>query len=654
MNSNPKRNITTEARWVVFDVEGDGLTPRKIHCLCWKDFEGKTGDLTSYDDIRRFFDVYDVYVGHNIRRWDIPHCNRLLDITIDNHSKTIIDTLGLSWYLDPTRTKHSLADYAAEQGDQKVKIDDWLGLTTAAYVERCRKDVELNWKLWKNQLQHLTEIYTNKNDLWKFLRYLDFKMKCAHLAEKSRWRLDVERCREAVVRLEAERDQRRAELRAAMPRVPIVRIYTKPKNLHNSNGELSSLGTKWFKRLDEAGLPPEYEGVIRTVVRYDEPNPSSNPQLKEWLYSLGWVPETIKYVRDKATGKIKEIPQINREFGGGVCKSILKLADKEPALNYLDGVSVLSHRIGLLNGFLRDVDDEGYLRAAVQGLTNTLRFKHAEIVNLPKPEKRYAKDIRSCLIADKDEELCGADMTSLEDKLKQHFIFKHDPEYVEKLNLPDYDAHLDLATLVEDLSPGEGITRSDADEYKRVNALLESGQEVSEEEKSIIHRIKPKRGIFKNGNYACQYGAGVSRLAITCGISEEGAKNLHTAYWKLNWAIKAVAAEQTVRSVRGQKYLFNPINRFWYVLRTEKDIFSTLVQGSAVYCFDTWVAHVLAGREQLTGQFHDEIILTVKSGHRDEIREYLAETIRETNEYLNLNRELGIGVQFGINYAEIH
>lgn len=151
-----------------------------------------------------------------------------------------------------------------------------------------------------------------------------------------------------------------------------------------------------------------------------------------------------------------------------------------------------------------------------------------------------------------------------------------------------------------------------------------------------------------------QYGAGVSRLAITCACDTETARRVHETYWKRNWAIKAVADEQKTKTVDGTLWLFNPISRFWYSLRTKKDIFSTLVQGSAAYVFDTWLRFVVSKRPQVTGQFHDEFILEVKEGHRDEVTKFLEWAIGKTNEFLKLNRELGISIQYGKSYAEIH
>lgn len=98
----------------------------------------------------------------------------------------------------------------------------------------------------------------------------------------------------------------------------------------------------------------------------------------------------------------------------------------------------------------------------------------------------------------------------------------------------------------------------------------------------------------------------------------------------------------------------NPVSKFWYSLRSEKDIFSTLNQGTGVYCFDNWIRNVRKQRSQMTGQFHDEGIWCLKIGHREAMTNILKNSIRIVNETLNLNVELDVDVQFGKNYAEIH
>lgn len=618
-------------KWVVFDLEADGLRPTKIYCLCWRDYEGNRGAETDFGRMGEFFRKYEVYVGHNIRRFDIPRCVRDL-LGINPEGIKWVDTIGLSWYLFPERKGYSLASFGPDYGFEKVKIDDWFNLSVDEYIERCSVDVDINYALWKDCLTYLVELY-GKDNLWGILKYLDFKLYCAHLAEESRWKVDVDQVKEGISELDKLREEKFEELRDALPKIPVVKEYEPPKRLRNADGQLSVLGQRWQDRLREAGLPPDHEGTVRLVVDYVDGNPNSPEQVKNWLFSLGWKPRKFKYKKDK-DGKDKAIPQINSE-PGELCESVTELAEDHPSVLALEGYSVISHRLGLLRGFLSNLSEDGYLTAAVAGLTNTLRFKHTEIVNLPKPEKKFAAHVRGSLVARKGKILCGADMSSLEDRLKQHFIYPYDPEYVNELNKEDYDPHLDLALLAGALTPEE------VEGYKKG-------------EKSYVAAVKPIRSIYKNGNYACQYGAGVAKLALTCGCDRDTAKRVHETYWKRNWAIKAVADAQKIKTVRGQMWLYNPISKFWYSLRDKKDVFSTLVQGSAVYCFDCWVREIVSKRPQLTGQFHDEIIIEVKEGHDEAVHAFLEETISCVNKELKLNRELGIGIQFGKRYSEIH
>jgi len=620
-------------KWVVFDCEADGFVPSKFHCLSWRDQDDDKGTITEYSEIRNFFRRYSMYVGHNIRRWDLPQLRRVVGIEWEDF-QSIVDTLGLAWYLDPDRPRHNLESYGEDFEVEKPKVDDWESQDLSVYKFRCERDVEINFRLWKDQTRRLLKLYSDE-DLKRFLKYIDFKMYSAHLAEESRWKLDVDAVKNSIQKLTEERDQKLETLRASMPRVPIKSTYNPPKRRYRADGELSVLGQRWKDRLIEGGFPPEHDGPIDVITGYDEPNPQSTDQVKDWLFSLGWRPRTIKYDRNKKTGEVREIPQVNLPNGGGICESVQELYEKEPALEALDSLGVIKHRLGLLNGYLRDVSSDGYLQACVAGLTNTLRFKHAEIVNLPKVEKPYGKDIRGPLIAPEGMELCGSDMSSLEDRIKQHFIYPFDPEYVKTMMSDDFDPHLDLALLAG------ALTKEDVRSYH-------------EGKKESVLYVKPIRSIYKNGNYACQYGAGVSRLAITCACDEETARRVHETYWKRNWAIKAVAEKQKTKSVDGQMWLLNPISKFWYSLRTKKDVFSTLVQGTAAFVFDTWLAFVLKERPQVTGQFHDEFILCVRKGHREEVERFLRQSIQKVNDYLKLNRELDISVQFGDCYADIH
>jgi len=614
-------------RMAVFDVEGDGITPTKIWCLS-KMENGKLASTTSYSKMRHFLTSADILIGHNITRWDIPHLERLLNINI---KAKLVDTLILSWYLEPKRMMHGLEFWGEEFGVPKPKVDDWENLTVEEYIHRCEEDVKINTQLWERFWKHLLALYGSEEEAWRLIDYLSFKMDCAREQERNRWKLDVDRCERVLNKLSEEKEEKTKGLARAMPSVPQKAVKSPPKKPYKKDGSLSVTGCKWQEFLLENNLPSDHAEEVEYVKGYDEPNPNSTPQIKSWLFSLGWKPQTFKYDRNKETGDVRKIEQVNLPHGGGICSSIKQLYDKEPALELLDGLSVISHRISILKGFLSAVDEEGYVQAQVQGLTNTLRWKHRVCVNLPGVDKPYGKDIRGCLIAPDGYVLIGSDMSSLEDRTKQHYMWDFDPAYVKEMMTDDFDPHLDICVAggllsVDDVAHHKSGTRDHSKERK----------------------------LGKSANYACVYGAGGATVARSAGITQLEGDKLVEAYWKRNWAVEAVAAAQVVKTCRKQKWLYNPVSKLWYSLRHEKDRFSTLNQGTGVWCFDTWVGNVRESKLPLIGQFHDEVIGLLKEENKDRAEKALRVAIDATNKQLNLNRELDIDVQFGVNYSEIH
>jgi DNA polymerase III epsilon subunit-like protein len=615
----------------IFDIEANGLeNPTKIWCLSvyYKNSKGEDcfHSTTDYNQMRGFFSKAEVLIGHNIIRWDIPHIERILGIEIN--PKLVIDTLTLSWYLYPNRNTHGLEAYGEELGVKKPPIENWDDEDMLQeYIHRCEEDVQINKRVLEKQIGHLKEIYGE--DTKRILGYLAFKTKCARLQEESRWKLDVDRVKRGLKELEEELENKTTEVAKAMPKVPTKRKMSYPARPRKKDGSLSVTGQNWYSALEDLGLPEDHLEDIEIVTGFKDPNPGSHQQVKDWLFGLGWEPETFKYVKEE-DGE-RKIPQIKQEFSVDLCPSIKKLQEKEPAIEHLEGIGVIKHRIGILKGFLRDMTDDGHLSARVAGLTNTLRFIHSELVNLPAASAPYAKDIRGSLIAPEGYELLGSDMSSLEDRTKQHYMWPHDPEYVKEMMVDDFDPHLALAEFAGALTPEQ----------------VRAHKEGRENHKATRH-------IYKTANYACTYGAGGPTVARGAGISVKEGKAVVDAYRKKNWAIDVIANEQKVIHTSTGMWLYNPVSRLYYSLRYEKDIFSTLNQGTGVYCFDTWIAYILSKREQLTGQFHDEIILTVKKGEREEVTQILKEAIEKVNDTLNLNRELDIDIQFGDNYGEIH
>lgn len=175
-----------------------------------------------------------------------------------------------------------------------------------------------------------------------------------------------------------------------------------------------------------------------------------------------------------------------------------------------------------------------------------------------------------------------------------------------------------------------------------------------DKQEELFERIDSIRSVAKTVNYGSQYGAGAAKLSKTGGIPLSQAKELHGAYWSKNWAIKAFASKQHIKEVDGEMWVYNPVSGFYYSLRYEKDIFSTVVQSTGVFCFDVWMSCVLKRRRQKTAEFHDEGVWVIPEGREKEFEEILRDALEEANEILQLNRRLDIDVKFGKSYDKIH
>ena len=612
----------------VFDIETNGFLDvmTKIHVLAYQREDMEEPVFThDYDEMRKFFLTEDVVIGHNIIRFDNPAIEKLLGIKVNCQ---VIDTLGLSWYLNHERDRHGLEWYGEDYGIPKPKVVDWDSLTPEDYAHRCVEDVKINMRLWKSLNYKLGKLYSDEAGKQRLISYLNFKLECAALQEQMGWKLDVEKATRYAGQLTVMKEDKTHQLAQIMPKKINYKKVSRPKLMYKKDGSLSSRGESWLDLLNQNGQR-ETTQTINVVASTEVANPNSTDQVKDWLWAMGWKPETYKFVRNKDTGEEKMIPQIRKD--GELCNSVKKLIEVDASVEVLEGLTVLTHRLGIFTGFLESHRD-GYLRASIAGLTNTLRFKHMKpLVNLPGVDKVWGKEIRECLIAPDGYTLCGADMVSLEDTTKRHYMKPLDPDYVAEMSKEGFDPHLDLA------KHAGVITQNDIDMHN-------SGE----------RSLKALRKNYKVVNYSATYGIGASKLARETGMSLSEAANLLEAFWSRNWSVEAVAKTLEVREVNGSMWLKNPVSGFWYSLRSDKDRFSTLNQGTGVFCFDSWLAICIKNGIKAIGQFHDEVIALVPNGQEEETATIMKGAIQRLNTKLALNVPLDVDPQFGNNYAEIH
>ena len=116
----------TNSRFIVLDSESDGLAYEctKLHVMSWTEDGKEYQSTNSYDEMRKVLTQEGVtYVAHNAIMHDMVVFHRILGIPM-NYSKWA-DTLALSWYLFPKRTKHGLDSWGTDLGVMKPKVYNW-------------------------------------------------------------------------------------------------------------------------------------------------------------------------------------------------------------------------------------------------------------------------------------------------------------------------------------------------------------------------------------------------------------------------------------------------------------------------------------------------------------------------------------------------
>lgn len=662
--------------FTVYDIETDGLLPELtlIHCIVaftFEDFKLKETKTFRRDRVGpesiesglAYLEAQDVVAGHNIIWYDQRAKKKLYPNY--KEQKHQWDSLALSWYLYPkqfkngviiNRKKFGLEEWGEEFGIPKVEVTDWQNLTVDEYCARCYRDVEINSRLLLGILEYLLELYDTEQDILRFLAYIQFKMECIREQMEMGLYIDRKRCEEYLADIEKQIAERFEKLQEVMPKVPIKKKITKPKTLFKKDNSLSAAGLRFKELCETNNLNYLNTQEFTAVVGYKEPNAGSPTQIKAWLFSLGWEP--ITFVERKDTkGNFKSVEQITTE-DGELCESITEMIESHPELEELAGLSILKHRKGVFQGFLDESDENGWTAASAQGFTNTLRFKHQKpIANLPKVSKPWGKEIRSliCVPEDSGYVLCGSDMSSLEDTTKQHYMYYFDPEYVMQMRTPGFDPHIDIAVFAQLIHLEDEVFYKD---YKKRKEEAEE-QKVpftpTEQEKSRYNFITEIRGNkAKPVNFGGVYGAGPPKMAKMLKSTLEFATMIHTAYWERNKAVKQVESAVVYKELHGQLWLYNPVSRFWYTLRALKDRFSTLNQGTGVYCFDCNLMFIRKQGIKIFLQYHDEWAAPIKKGQEEETKEKLNLAIQQVNDMLKLNVPLGISMDFGLKYSDIH
>lgn len=652
-------------------------------------------------------------VFHNGYSYDRRAIEKVLGVSMEGVQ--LIDTLWLSYYLNLTQKQHSIAELSKfyDAGEKfEVANEDWATLTKEQAISRVVSDVQIGKVIYDDFIERLEEIYAlakteidlgnvggkrqtkdeklfidnlkNKPLEWHVGRIIGYLCSIADvvaLQEETGWYVDLPYLTEHLEALEELSASSKEKLESVMPKVPKYIKRSPPKKPFKKNGELSATGERWEKlkkslqnrELNEYGhLVAEVREVeyIHELTSMEKPNANSHDQVKDFLFSKGWKPKTFKSVRDKEafTGWLnkrpsegsprrewnswrdsrpvdRQIPQV--KDGDELCESVSELAKEFPEVAVLEEYSVINHRIGVLKSIRDSIRGGGCVEASAHGLANTLRLQHRKpVVNLPSNNGLHAQGIRGSLVAREGMCLIGSDLGGLEDVIKTHLMYPHDKNLAEEMSKPDFDAHLEQA-----ISMGL-ITREQSEGYKK--DTLSSSERAE---------VRSAREAAKPVNYLSAYNGTYKALMIQTGWGEQRCKDAIDAYWEVNWSLRAVAEEQvTIKNSKDEEWLIHPTVGILLNLRSDKDRFNLVCQGGGSFMHFNWLFGVLNrqkglwGRRTLTGNVHDELILSCRDEPKwiEIFTKIIKESVKEVSDKYGLRRELGCDVGVGHRYSEIH
>lgn len=429
--------LTIKDKFIVFDIETDGLLDTTKRFWCGWLYDSYTDLYTGYTDLDEFFDDLNKYgtsgyniVGHNICKFDIPALKKLKGERFEFDVRDVcIDTLVLARliYSNIKDTdvglmrsgrlpkalygSHSLKAYGYRMGELKGTYGEhegaWDKFTHEMY-EYNKQDVVVTLKLFQKLMAKgypIKAIQLEHDIAWVMAKQ-----------ERNGFVFDKDQATKLYSELAGKRQV----------------LY---ENLVSKGGSWTVYkGDKIYKRDNakrgiKAGVPyPQYEEITF--------NPNSRQHIAKVLMDRGWEPTEMT-----PTGA----PKVDEE----TLKTAKGIDLTEDILEYL----LINKRIAQLaegdNAWLKLMKDDpdGYTR--IHGSVNpngavTGRATHAypNVAQVPAGRSPYGEECRSLFRVPTGWYEAGIDASGLELRCFAHFLYPYDHgEYVNEILNGDIHTH---------------------------------------------------------------------------------------------------------------------------------------------------------------------------------------------------------------------
>jgi len=636
---------------LIADIETNGLYREvtTVHCIVAMDVDTKQVFKFYPDQIEdgiKLLQSADLVVGHNWIDYDARVLKKLYpDFKIDINK--ITDTLVLSHMLYPhlTRHKECPASKVTQAGRKRIgthSLENWgyiVGHGKVEYVQwdefdedmmkRCESDVIITSLLYKKLINDMG----TESD-WTVAENIE-KWFCFVLSEQESygWRVDSKKLYKTINTL----NNTAVDLRTTIAdlSVPLAKDRKILQNVFKKDGDYKANVVKWYDTLEQKQFKLGDIAGNFNRISFEPLNPESPKQRVTYLASqTAWKPDEWNYKKDKKGRPLRnDTGQLIKTGPKLTAKSATGIPIAETLIQYMQ----VGHRLKQVTGWEERMYERGGYKLLSSGGTscgtNTGRVRHRNIVNVPRVNEFYGRELRDILSTRDGYVLVGCDLSALEARLIGHYTTPYDNgEYAQRLLQEDPHDH--TVELLSSLN------------------------------------LTATRDTAKVLNYALDYGAQLGKVAeiLTCNRTKakqvynlwfEDKKALRTLKRNIESSLKRRGHINRNNSLTPDAYIKGLDGRRVYV-RSKHSLLNALIQnaGSTVNKYVT-IRIFRAVKEQgiharFVGNFHDETQCEVLPDHVNAYKRIAMEAIHASTKYFKLVVPMDGDIKIGQSWAETH
>lgn len=649
--------VTRRQRTVVFDVETDGLLKDAtvVHCIsayCIETGISNHWGPGEIEDGLKALGQATTLVGHNICGYDFPVLRKLhgwQPRNVDN----LVDTFLVDCLLYPEML-HSLEKVAdrLHLKQRKVQHEDWSTYSEEMRV-RCDSDVVINTEIYKH--------YLGLDGYKDIKKALDIEQEVSFIhAHQALYgvTLDIDRGIKLYNQLKSELGELESKILKDLPlTTTIVGVAKKNQEevrkqgvagqaSHTKAGSLTQVNKNYFSRGDEelAGLEARVagsyseqqkitlQGLINkrerelcaqgpfTKISFDRLNLNSPTQVSSFLMDLGWKPTEYNNKKLPDGSWVRTGPKLTEDSYHTLPPGLGQDIARYNILKHRKSILLtIRKKDGEATGLLALAQKRGDKRVGADGHTcgtNTGRYRHFGVVNIPRPSTLYGTEIRELFTVPEDSWLIGIDLSGIEAVVLAHYCMRYEGGDALAEEILKGDFHQANADMW-------GVDRNTA--------------------KSIL--------------YALCYGAGGPKLAAIANNGRDGLA-MKAAFFSKYPAVKALVDDLEKSYDRHGTYIKTLDGRRVFI-RSKHKLLNTLIQSAAAIIFKMWMLEVhvtLSHNAKQVIAMHDELQIEWQGGKAGAL--LLGDKVCSLAE--KIGEELGIKVpvtaeaKVGKNWADTH